>query len=105
MEKDHEFLIAVEAALNDLKHHLNDCGTGDLAGFGLEEQDAGLAVRHPVSGKKFLVTHHTVERQIWVSAPGSDFQLNWDSRMEEFILPSTGETIIRLFDRLLAELP
>jgi frataxin-like iron-binding protein CyaY len=106
MERDHEFLVAAEAAIKELKGHLSDSKTREPSSLGIEELGGGLQIHHPISGERFLVTHHLAERQIWVSAPGSpssEFQLNWDSRMEQFILPSTGETIIRLVDRILSD--
>jgi CyaY protein len=42
-------------------------------------------------------------RQIWISALGTSFKLDWASKLEEFVLPRTGETLRALVDRLIGE--
>jgi CyaY protein len=42
-------------------------------------------------------------RQIWISALSTSFKLDWDEAARAFALPKTGEQLIPLVDRLIAE--
>jgi CyaY protein len=42
-------------------------------------------------------------RQIWISALSTSFKLDWDEAATAFILPRTGEHLMALVDRLIAE--
>ncbi len=105
MQLEHEFRIAAEAALDGLKRHLIVREEDDHAAFEVEQQNGVLNVLFNDPGSPFVVTPNAPLRQIWVSALAASFKLNWNSRMEEFILPRTGETLIALVDRLIGEHP
>jgi len=50
-----------------------------------------------------VITPNSPVRQIWISALSTSFKLDLDVKMEQFILPRTGEPLIALVDRLIAE--
>jgi len=103
MHDNQEFLLAAEATLDSLKRHLIAREDDDRAEFEVEERGGALYVRFARPGASFLVAANATVRQIWISAAPSDLRLDWDSRMEKFIFPLTGETIITLVDRLIRE--
>jgi iron donor protein CyaY len=103
MQDELEFRRACEAALDELKRHLIEREEEADAGFEVEEQNGVLNVLFEEPGGKFVITPNTPVRQIWISALATSFKLDWDPRMEVFMLPRTGESIITLVDRLIAE--
>jgi CyaY protein len=98
-----EFRRAAEAALDGLKQHLIEREEDAESGFEVEEQGGVLNVLFEQPGGKFVITPNTPVRQIWISALATSFKLDWDQKMEKFILPRTGEPLITLVDRLIAE--
>jgi CyaY protein len=50
-----------------------------------------------------VITPNTPVRQIWISALSTSFKLDWDSAAAAFVLPRTGEHLMPLVDRLIAE--
>jgi frataxin-like iron-binding protein CyaY len=103
VRNDREFEIAAGAALDGLKRHLIIHEEDERAAFEVEQRNGGLNVLFDHPGARFVITPTTPMHQIYISAPASSFMLNWDSRMEEFILPRTGETLIALVERLIGE--
>lgn len=103
MRDDVEFRRAAEAALDGLKQHLIEREEEPGAAFEVEEQAGVLNVLFEQPAGKFVITPNTPVRQIWISALATSFKLDWDSRMEKFIYPRTGETLITLMDRLIEQ--
>lgn len=103
MRDDVEFRRAAEAALDGLKQHLIEREEEPGAAFEVEEQVGALNVLFEQPSGKFVVTPNAPVRQIWISALATSFKLDWDRRMEKFIYPRTGETLITLVDRLVEE--
>lgn len=103
MQDELEFRRAAEAALDGLKQHLIEREEDAEAGFEVEEQNGVLNVLFEGLGGKFVITPNTPVRQIWISALSTSFKLDWDPTMEKFLLPRTGESLIPLVDRLIAE--
>lgn len=95
--------MAAEAALQGLKRRLIEHGEEEQIAFEVEQQNGVLNVHFDHPGAGFVISTNTPLHQIWISAPSASFQLQWDSRMEEFILPRTGETLIVLVERLIGE--
>ena len=90
-----------DAALEALKRSLIQAEEeGD---FEAEEQNGVLNVVFEEPPGKFVITPNTPVRQIWISALSTSFKLDWDVKMEKFILPRTGEPLLTLVDRLIAE--
>lgn len=103
MQNELEFRRAAGTALDSLKRHLIAREEDQLAAFEVEEQSGVLNILFEEPGARFVITPNAPLRQIWISALATSFKLNWDSRMEQFILPRTGETLITLVDRLIGE--
>ena len=103
MQDEQEFLRAAQAALDGLKHHLIAREQPPKSGFEIEEHGGVLNVLFDDPGNRFVITPNATVRQISVSAPSTNFKLDLDSRMEEFIFSNTGETLIALVDRLISE--
>ncbi len=103
VQNDQEFGIAAEAALDGLKRHLVARGEEEPAVFEVERRKGKLNVLFDHPDARFEISPNTPLHQIWICALATSFKLNWDSRMEEFILPRTGETLIALVERLIGE--
>jgi len=101
MQDEQEFRRSAEAALDALKRHLIDLE--EEGGFEAEEQNGVLNVLFEEPPAKFVITPNTPVRQIWISALSTSFKLDWEPKLEAFVLPKTGETLLPLVDRLIAE--
>jgi CyaY protein len=102
MMDEQEFRRIAEDALDSLKQHLfeqEDRG----AEFEVEEQGGVMNVLFEEPAGKFVLTQNAPVRQIWISALATSFKLDWDAAAKAFVLPRTGETLIPLADRLIAE--
>jgi len=98
-----EFRRHVEVALDALKQHLIEREEDEEAGFEVEEQNGVLNVLFDEPPGKFVITPNTPIRQIWISARSTSFKLDWNAERREFILPRSGEALLPLIDRLIAE--
>jgi CyaY protein len=102
MMDEQEFRRSAEAALESLKQHLfaqEDKG----AEFEVEEQGGVLNVVFEEPAGKFVITPNAPVYQIWISARSTSFKLDWNAEGGAFVLPRTGELLIPLVDRLIAE--
>jgi len=97
------FRKLVEIALDSLKQHLILLEEEDAAGFEVEEQNGVLNVIFEEPAGKFVITPNTPVRQIWISALSTSFKLDWHETASAFVLPKTGEHLMALVDRLIAE--
>ena len=102
MVNDLEFRSLAETALSALKQHLIAREAEAGAGFEVEEQNGVLNVEFEQPAGKFVITPNAPVRQIWISALSTSFKLEWDAA-GGFVLPKTGERLIPLLDRLIAE--
>lgn len=98
---EQEFRRSAEAALDALKKHLIE--REEDGGYEAEEQNGVLNVLFEDPPGKFVITPNTPVRQIWISALSTSFKLDWQHELEEFVFPKTGEMLITLVDRLIAE--
>jgi iron donor protein CyaY len=98
-----EFRRVAEAALDALMQHLILREAEAEAGFEVEQQGGVLNVEFEEPAGKFVITPNTPVRQIWISALSTSFKLDWDEATSAFVLPHTGEHLIPLVDRLIAE--
>jgi frataxin-like iron-binding protein CyaY len=103
MHDEHDFLLTATAVLDSLKRHLIDRAEHDHLAFEVREQQDGLSVLFVDSGDRLVIDPQSSTRQMRVTAPTADFQLDWDSRTEKFFFPRTGENLIPLIDRLISE--
>lgn len=92
-----------DAALEKLMQHLISREEKEDAEFDVEEEGGALNVLFEEPGGKFVITPNAPMRQIWISALATSFKLNWDADQAGFVLPRTGESLIPLLDRLIAE--
>ncbi len=97
------FRNLVEIALNALKQHLILREEDDDAGFEVEEHNGVLNVVFEDPPGKFVITPNTPVRQIWISALSTSFKLDWNETEDAFVLARTGEHLMALVDRLIAD--
>jgi len=98
-----EFRRLAEIALNSLLQHLIAREEKAEAGFEVDEQGGVLNVTFDEPAGKFVITPNAPVRQIWISALSTSFKLDWDAAAAAFTLPRTGEHLMALVDRLIAE--
>ena len=98
-----QFRLVAEAALDSLMEHLIAREEEPNAGFEADEQSGVLYVSFEQPPGKFVITPNTPMRQIWISALSTSFKLDWSEEAAAFTLPRTGEPLLELVDRLIAE--
>ncbi len=98
-----EFRRMAESALDALMQHLILREEETDAGFEVEQQGGVLNVEFEQPAGKFVITPNASMRQIWISALSTSFKLDWDEAASAFTLPRTGEPLLALVDRLVAE--
>lgn len=103
MMDEQEFRGRAEAALEALKQHLYACEEEPGSAFEVDEQGGVLYLSFEEQGAKFVVTANSPARQIWISALSTSFKLDWDETANGFTLAKSGEAMIPLLDRLIAE--
>jgi CyaY protein len=91
-----------ERALESLKQAL--IAAEDAGGsFECEDNSGAMNILFEDGSSRFVVTPNTPVRQIWISAQTTSFKLDWDEAAGAFVLPRTGEALLRLIERLLRE--
>ena len=103
MLDDLEFRNLAETALDALNKHLIAREELDDAGFEVEGQGGLLNVIFEEPYGKFVITPNAPVQQIWISALSTSFKLDWNATAKAFVLPRTGEQLIPLVDRLIAD--
>jgi iron-sulfur cluster assembly protein CyaY len=103
MMDEPEFRRAAQNAVDAVKKHLIGCEEDEGAGFEVEEQNGVLTVLFENPPEKFVMTPNVPVRQMWISALGTSFKLDWDAKAGVFVLPRTGEKLMALVDRLMME--
>src|ERR1035438_707517 len=104
MMDDVEFRKAAETALAALLQHLIAREEEDESGFEVEGGQGGLLnVLFEEPPGKFVITPNAPIQQIWIYALSTSFKLDWNPAAAAFVLPRTGEQLIPLLDRLIAE--
>ena len=103
MLDDLEFRRLADIALDSLLRHLMAREEEAESRFEVDEQGGMLNVAFEEPAGKFVITPNAPVRQIWISALSTSFKLDWDDAAAAFILPRTGEHLIVLVDRLIAE--
>jgi iron donor protein CyaY len=98
---DQEFRLHSDQALHDLNSRL----TAASNDHPLEpDMSAGaLVIEFEESAAKFVVSPNAPVHQIWVSALSKSFKLAWDQPRQEFVLPSTGQSLVTLIGECLEE--
>jgi CyaY protein len=90
-----------DAALEALKQSL--IRAEEDGGFETEDNNGVLNVLFEDGAAKFVFTPNTPVRQVWISALSTSFKLEWSEAAQAFILPKTGEDLLKLTERLLRE--
>ncbi len=103
MLDEQEFRRAAEVALDALMQHLVLREEEAEAGFEVAEQGGVLNVEFEEPAGKFVITPNAPMRQIWISALSTSFKLDWEPAAAAFLLPRSGESLVVLVDRLIAE--
>jgi CyaY protein len=98
-----EFRRLSEIALNSLLQHLIAREEELESGFEVDEQAGVLNISFEEPAGKFVITPNAPVRQIWISALSTSFKLDWDAAAAAFTLPRTGEQLMPLVERLIAE--
>ena len=76
---------------------------GGSGGFEFEDNNGVMNIIFENGSSKFVVTPNTPVRQIWISAQATSFKLEWSETTGAFVLPKSGEALLRLPERLLRE--
>ena len=91
-----------DRALEALKQAL--IAAEDASGsFEFDDNNGASNILFEDGSSKFVITPNTPVRQIWISALSTSFKLDWDEAAGVFVFPKTGETLMRLIERLLRE--
>jgi CyaY protein len=98
-----EFRRLAEIALNTLMQHLIAREEEAESRFEVDEQNGVLNITFEEPAGKFVITPNAPVRQIWISALATSFKMDWDAAATAFTLPRTGEQLMPLVDRLIAE--
>jgi CyaY protein len=98
-----EFRSLADIALTSLLRHLIAREEEAESRFEVDEQGGALNILFEEPTGKFVITPNAPVRQIWISALSTSFKLDWDAGASAFTLPRTGEPLIALVDRLIAE--
>lgn len=101
MMDEASFRLQSDRALESLKQALIDAE--EEGGFEAEEKNGVLNVLFEDGSAKFVFTPQTPVRQVWISARTTSFKLDWNEDAAAFVLAKTGETLVRLTERLLRE--
>jgi CyaY protein len=103
MLDESQFRGVSEASLDSLMQHLIAREAESGACFEVDEQNGVLQVSFEEPAGKFVITPNAPVRQIWISALSTSFKLDWDEAASAFMLGRTGEAMMSLVDRLIAE--
>ena len=98
-----EFRRLADIALDLLLRHLIAHEEDAESRFEVDEQGGVLNISFEEPAGKFVITPNAPVRQIWISALSTSFKLDWDAAAAAFTLPRTGEQLMPLVDRLIAE--
>jgi CyaY protein len=98
-----EFRRLADIALDLLLRHLIAREEDAESRFEVDEQGGVLNISFEEPAGKFVITPNAPVRQIWISALSTSFKLDWDAAAAAFTLPRTGEQLMPLVDRLIAE--
>jgi iron donor protein CyaY len=97
-----QFRRESDRALEALKQALIDA-EDEGGGFEFEDNNGVMNVVFEDGSSKFVVTPNTPVRQVWISAQATSYKLEWSEAAGAFVLPKTGEPLLRLMERLLRE--
>jgi CyaY protein len=96
------FQQAADEALEAARRALEDAA--EEHGFEVDYHAGTLTIEFEEPGRpKFVISPQTPVRQMWVSALGKSFKLEWDEGRRAFVWRESGETLAELVRRLAAQ--
>jgi iron donor protein CyaY len=98
---DQEFRLQADKALHDLNSRLTLAANeypleGDMS-------SGALVIEFEDSPAKFVISPNAPVHQVWVSALSKSFKLEWNAGRQEFVLPSTGQSLATLISACIGE--
>ena len=91
---DQEFHKKADAALAALDQALNKAA--DEHGFEIDMQSGALTLEFEDPHARFVISPNSPVKQIWVSALNKSFKLDYDAKLDTFVLRDTGQTLTAL---------
>src|SRR6202050_196539 len=98
---DQEFKKLADESLQTLYKKL--AAASDDAEFEPECNSGALAVEVENPPAKFVISPNAPVHQIWVSAHSKSYKLDWDGAANDFVLPSSGQTLTELIQDAIAK--
>ena len=98
---DQEFKNRADRSLEALYRRLTAASDG--ADFEADFNSGALAIEFEEPPGKFVISPNAPVHQIWVSAHSKSYKLDWDSAVDDFILPSTRQTLTELIQDAIAK--
>jgi iron donor protein CyaY len=91
---DQEFKNRADQSLEALYKRLTAASDG--ADFEADFNNGALAIEFEEPPGKFVISPNAPVHQIWVSAHSKSYKLDWDSSANDFILPTSRQTLTEL---------
>jgi iron donor protein CyaY len=98
---DQEFKNRADQSLEALYRRLA-AATND-ADFEVDFNSGALAIEFEEPPGKFVISPNAPVHQIWVSAHSKSYKLDWDSTENDFVLPSSRQTLTELIQDAIAK--
>jgi len=98
---DQEFKNRAEESLQALYRRLGAASDG--ADFEVDFNGGALAIEFEEPPGKFVISPNAPVHQIWVSAHSKSYKLDWDGAANDFILPSSRQTLAELIQDAIAK--
>jgi iron donor protein CyaY len=98
---DQEFKNRADQSLQALHRRL--LAASDDAAFESDFNSGALTIEFEESPAKFVVSPNAPVHQIWVSAHSKSYKLDWDSAKNDFVLPSSRQTLPELIQDAIAQ--
>jgi iron donor protein CyaY len=98
---DQEFKNRADQSLQALHRRL--LAASDDAEFEADFNAGALTIEFEEPPAKFVVSPNAPVHQIWVSAHSKSYKLDWDSVKNDFVLPSSGQTLTELIQDAIAQ--
>jgi CyaY protein len=98
---DQEFKKRADESLEALYRRLS--AAADDADFEADFNSGALAIEFEDPPAKFVISPNSPVHQIWVSAHSTSYKLGWDAAANDFILPSSGQTLTELIQDAIAK--
>jgi iron donor protein CyaY len=98
---DQEFKNRADQSLEALYRRLTVASDG--ADFEADFNSGAIAIEFEDPPGKFVISPNAPVHQIWVSAHSKSYKLDWDAAANDFILPSSRQTLTELIQDAIAK--